>query len=271
MTDQTLYDHVLKNTILRTGVGSKLYGLNLNDSDRDEMGVCLEPYGMAMGLDAPFEQLEWRDAAQRTGKHDAPGEPGDLDLKVYSLRKFLRLALSGNPAIMELFYVPVAQWVTGSAVGVSLQAIAPLVVCKRAGKAYLGYIQAQRMRFTGERGGRHGAWRETGEGYDTKYAMHMLRLGFQGIELLTTGKLTFPLPSEPREYLRGVRRGESSTQQILTRCGELEQQLKDLVEDSPLRAEPDVANINAWMLNAYWDWWQPLHHAPLDPREAAWM
>src|SRR5688572_31106775 len=33
-------------------------------------------------------------------------------------------------------------------------------------------------------------------GFDTKYAMHMLRLGFQGVELLTTGRLNLPMRSE---------------------------------------------------------------------------
>ena len=31
-------------------------------------------------------------------------------------------------------------------------------------------------------------------GYDTKYAMHALRLGLQGVELLTTGRITLPVP-----------------------------------------------------------------------------
>jgi hypothetical protein len=31
-------------------------------------------------------------------------------------------------------------------------------------------------------------------GYDTKYAMHVLRLGLQGVELLTTGRFTLPVP-----------------------------------------------------------------------------
>jgi hypothetical protein len=32
-------------------------------------------------------------------------------------------------------------------------------------------------------------------GYDTKYAMHALRLGLQGIELLSTGRITLPVPN----------------------------------------------------------------------------
>jgi hypothetical protein len=45
-------------------------------------------------------------------------------------------------------------------------------------------------------------------GYDTKYAMHALRLGLQGVELLSSGKITFPVPEPDRElpgFLVGAR------------------------------------------------------------------
>jgi hypothetical protein len=32
-------------------------------------------------------------------------------------------------------------------------------------------------------------------GYDTKFAAHMVRLGYQGVELLETGRFTLPLPA----------------------------------------------------------------------------
>jgi len=35
-------------------------------------------------------------------------------------------------------------------------------------------------------------------GYDTKYAMHALRLGLQGIELRTTCRITLPTPEPDR-------------------------------------------------------------------------
>jgi uncharacterized protein len=52
-------------------------------------------------------------------------------------------------------------------------------------------------------------------GYDTKYAMHALRLGLQGIELLTTGRITLPVPEPDRAYLRSVRRGERPLAEVL--------------------------------------------------------
>ena len=45
-------------------------------------------------------------------------------------------------------------------------------------------------------------------GYDPKDAMHALRLGLQGIELLTTGRITLPVPEPGGGYLRSIRRGE---------------------------------------------------------------
>jgi hypothetical protein len=43
-------------------------------------------------------------------------------------------------------------------------------------------------------------------GYDTKYAMHALRIGYQGIELLATGRITLPMADPERGVARGTRR-----------------------------------------------------------------
>jgi hypothetical protein len=53
----------------------------------------------------------------------------------------------------------------------------------------------QRQRLVGERGQRDVNRVELIErfGYDTKYAMHMLRLGHQGVEFLESGRLTLPI------------------------------------------------------------------------------
>ena len=91
-------------TILRGLVGSTVHGLNVNDGieDRDEMGICIEPFEEAMALWAPFEQFIYRTAAEREGRAGARSTAGDLDLTIYSLRKWTRLALKGNPTIMLL-------------------------------------------------------------------------------------------------------------------------------------------------------------------------
>jgi hypothetical protein len=94
-------------------------------------------------------------------------------------------------------------------------------------------------------------------GFDTKYAMHMLRLGFQGVELLTTGRLSLPMRDPERSYLLDVRRGKVSEQECLTRAGELERELADLATSSPLPPAPDEARVEEWVLDAYRRSWSP--------------
>lgn len=248
-----------KGTILRCLVGSQAYGTNVEDgqpSDRDEKGVCIEPLEVFMGFNG-FEQFEYRSAVEREGHHQAKSQPGDLDLVIYSMHKFLRLALKGNPQIMEMFFIK--KYVYINALGTHLQELAPYVVSKQAGRAYLGYMQAQRQRLNGERGGKDVNRPELVEkyGFDTKYAMHVVRLGLQGIELLQTGNLVLPLPEEPRRLLLGIRRGELSLPEVLEKAEQLEAELKSLINGgSPLPDSPDSAYVEDWMIKRYWNYWR---------------
>lgn len=247
-----------KYTIIRVPCGSTLPGLNVpGKDDRDEMGVCIESVEGAIGF-SEFEQFIYRSAAEREGKHDAPSQPGDLDLTIYSLRKFLRLAMQGNPQLVQLLFVPSNMWIKGDARGSQLQELAPLIISKQAGHRYLGYLEAQRQRLLGERGQKKVNRPELEEkfGFDTKYAMHILRLGFQGLELMSTGKLTFPMPEPDRQFCYATRMGEVPLNDVLTKAGELEREIKDLISNGPLQAKPDVDAIEQWMCRMYLESWK---------------
>lgn len=251
-------EDVAPHTILRGLVGSTGYGLNVGDGvdDRDEMGVMIEPLEVAMGL-APFEQFIYRTAVERTGQHNTKSQAGDLDLCVYTLHKYVRLALKGNPSILALLFVPYDKLVFCDNIGLDLIGQTCKIVSKRAGSAFLGYLQAQRQRLLGERGQMRSNRPELVEkyGFNTKYARHMLRLGHQGVELLTTGHLTMPLAEPLRSELRGLRTGGMPLQEALTRAGELEREIKELLESSPLRPEPDSEAIEKWMIETYRNKW----------------
>ncbi len=64
-----------------------------------------------------------------------------------------------------------------------------------AAARFIGYLRSQEAAMTGEVGA-HTNRPElvAAHGYDTKFAMHALRLGAQGVELLTTGRITLPVP-----------------------------------------------------------------------------
>ena len=248
---------VESNTILRVVVGSQAYGISSGtSSDRDEKGVCIEPFEWAMGL-STFEQLEFRSAVERTGQKDAPSGPGDLDLTIYSLRKFLKLALKGNPTILEMFFIKKLEKGT-NVLGEKLQELAPYIVCRKAGNAYLGYMQAQKRKLQDKESvpGSERASLVEKYGFDTKYAGHLLRLGMQGVELLTTGKIVLPIDPVNQTLIRSVREGHWPLDHVLESAKELEEQLKHLIDHSTILSEPNVEVVEDWMIDTYWRWWR---------------
>ena len=89
--------------------------------------------------------------------------------------------------------------------------------------------------------------------------MHALRLGLQGIELLTTGRITLPVPEPHREYLRSIRRGERPLHEVLDAITDTETQLARL-RDSPAVAEqPDHSWVDDWLHRSSLNFWAAKH------------
>lgn len=241
-------------TILRCEVGSGVHGLGVaGTDDRDEMGVCIEPPEYLLGLEQ-FEQHVWR--SQPEGVRSGPG---DLDLVIYGLRKFCKLALKGNPSILLMFNAPDDKFTTLTDLGRELRALAPAFASQRAGLAFLRYMQRQRERMTGERGQKNVKRPELVEqyGYDTKYAGHVLRLGFQGIEYMRTGAFTIPMPDDQRDLIRAVRLGGISERRMLIHARGLEAELEVRLASTQqaLPPEPDTKAVNDFLIAAYPSVW----------------
>jgi hypothetical protein len=188
-----------RGLILRTTVGSVVHGLsNPGTDDRDELGVCVEPPEYLLGFHR-FEHFVYR-----TQPEGMPSGPGDLDLTVYGLRKYCRLGLKGSPTTLLPLFVDGEDVIARTPAGEALQALAPAFVARSTGRAFLGYLDAQRQGLLGERHATRTRELSGDHGYDTKYAMHALRIGYQGIELLETGRITLPV-GEPERCARSGR------------------------------------------------------------------
>lgn len=239
------------NTVLRATVGSRLYGVEIDETaDRDEMGLCIEPPEYVIGL-GRFEQ--WVHRSKPDGQRS---EPVDLDLTVYGLRKWATLALNGNPTVIQLMFLP-ASAILERVESVNVEVLAPFLASRRAASAFLGYMTQQKQRLLGERGQMSVKRPELVEehGYDTKYAAHVVRLAHQGIEYMTSGRLTLPLPDEVRAEVVAVRRGEVDFNACMTRIGELEHKLVALKDTTELPEQPDYAAVNRWLIEVYEQWW----------------
>ena len=234
--------------ILRCEVGSTVHGIGVaGTDDRDELGVCVEPLEYVIGL-RHFEQF-----VQRTQPQGVRSGPGDLDLTVYGLRKFCSLALKGNPSILLLFNVPDDKCSVLEQNGRKLRSLAWAFASKKAGSAFLGYMQQQRQRLTGERGQKNVKRPELVEqyGYDTKYAGHIIRLGFQGIDYMTAGAFPIPMPDEQRDTILAIRTGEMDESTALTLAGHLEADLKDAIDSTLLPDKPHYNVVNDFLIDTY--------------------
>ena len=90
---------------------------------------------------------------------------------------------------------------------------------------------------------------------NTKFAMHMVRLGYQGVELLEHGTITLPMPDPQLSMLRELRRGERSQQWALSEAERLEHRIDEVMESSQLRDHPDWDRINSWLIDVHTRYW----------------
>jgi hypothetical protein len=77
--------------------------------------------------------------------------------------------------------------------------------------------------------------------------MHALRLGYQGVELLTSGRITLPVPEPQREHLRSIGRGEVTLQEVVDAVSAAESELVRLKESSELPDELDRGWVDEWL------------------------
>jgi uncharacterized protein len=238
------------STLFVVEVGSGAHGTGLaGREDHDEMVVYAETPGQVFGVrNAP------RGAQVRTKPVGVPSEPGDTDRNLYSLRHFLYLAAAGNPSIMMAFWAPV---IHSTPLGNKILATGPEFVGRHLVEKYRGYMKAQKDRLLGLRGGRHGQLRETDAGFDTKYAMHAARLGFQGVELLTNRKLMLPIPGTAGRWLKDVRKGKIPLDDVIRRIDGLDRVLAEMQHFESIPAHPDwgaIATSSVVWHKEAWGW-----------------
>lgn len=243
------------NLILMCEVGSTAHGTGIpGGEDHDEIGVVIESIDEVVGLGEGFPTV-----MQRTQPEGSRSGPGDVDRTLHSLRRFLKLAASGNPSILMVLWAPVEM---STPLGDELRALGPEFIGRHIIPRYRGYMQSQAQRLLGLRGGGHGRRGGGGRtelieqyGFDTKYAMHAARLGFQCQELLTTGGMKLPIEGEPADWLRKVRYGEVSFDEWWSRCLEPDAVLDGYMTDKSLPEGVNRSLIEDWSATAHQRMW----------------
>jgi uncharacterized protein len=88
-------------------------------------------------------------------------------------------------------------------------------------------------------------------GYDTKFGAHLIRLLTEGIEVLTTGKIEFPLHN--RDLLLSIRNGNYTKEEVLEMAEMYEEELKVVHSDLPM--EQNKEQVNALLIDMVKSWY----------------
>lgn len=215
--------------------GSRAMGLGTEDSDHDIMEVHLEPRQAITGF-APYSAKH-----TSTAGLDKRSGPDDTDTVRYGLRHWAELAARGNPTAMTPLFVPEGLR-TDTTLGRLILRHASLFVSKEAGRRYRGYSYGQYQAMEGTRNKKTNRPELVHKyGYDTKFAYHMVRTAAQGYELMNSGWVNLPIPTDMARDLRAIRNGEPSREQVLDYWRGIDADLEQAIEKTTL---PDTAQYD---------------------------
>lgn len=239
-------------TLFKAEWGSRAYGTNNEHSDRDIIQVVIERPEHITGL---FEFKALNTSTAATGERSTSE---DTDTVVYGLQKYAGLAVAGNPQVMATLFLD--DFIEKSHMFNYLQNFRSSFVSKQSGKKYLGYMKSQRYNLEGLKTGRTNRPELVHtHGYDTKFAMHAARLGYQGIELMTTGSIHLPMTGEALQVCRAIRNGNLSKEAALSIIRGLEAGLEDAIETADLPEFGSKEVVSELLHYIYMEDWNLAH------------
>lgn len=245
-----LPDHlkwVTERCILYHISGGRLYGTSEDTSDYDYIGVTIPPIDYVVGLKS-FEQVEIKEEVD-----------GVLhEVTIYGIKKFMKLLTGCNPNIIESLFIKPRSRFALSTPGKyehlwwgGPRTSRHLFISQKAYHTFCGYATSQLHKLRVKKHNKTGRQELVEQfGFDTKFAMHAFRLYHEGINLLKSGELEFPLPN--LQELKDIRNGLKYTEYQLDKCIEdLEKwglSMGEALATTSLPHDPDREGINNLMI-----------------------
>ena len=123
--------------------GSRAYGLNTEQSDVDLVGFVLPPKEVLNNIFQNFDEWANKEEINTEYKHLVNPANPKLETKVYSLKKFFKLASECNPNVIEILWVDPKCILKLDEVGEEVLANRDIFLSKQAKFRFLGYAHAQ--------------------------------------------------------------------------------------------------------------------------------
>lgn len=230
--------------------GSQLHGAKLEgNDDLDIYGVYIEPPDFPLGLDVHEHYVT------STSGNERRNGPDDVDITLYSLRKWATLACKGNPTALHFLFVSKNLYLTSTWLEIEKQK--DKFLSRKHVSHFKGFADAQLRRTMGLSGqGKHGQRPELENrfGYDVKSAMHVIRLLNEGIELMREHKITLPRPE--KELLISIRSGAWSQDRLINEANKLFVEIDNAAAESTLPSSINRQEISKLIAANYLDFWE---------------
>jgi len=228
-------------TILLTITGSVAYGTAVESSDRDYRGVCIPPEEYILGLKS-FNEYN------TTGGKTFKNTSDDIDIAITHINKFVIDAMSGVPNNLEILFTNPEHIILKNEFGDELISHRYDFLTKKLKHKFGGYAHSQLEKIIVKKSNGTGRQDLIDKfGYDTKFAMHSVRLLTSGIQILKTGD--FSTFRSNREELLDIRNGKFTLEQIIMIINDLDKEINELYDTSKIPDSPDYKKINKWLIN----------------------
>jgi uncharacterized protein len=228
--------------------GSELHGAKIHGTDDlDIYGVYIEPPELVLGLES-LPHFVWS-----TAGNDRRNGPSDVDVTLYSLKKWAVLACKGNPTALHFLFT---KGVLDSAIWKGVMQNRAAFLARTHIKPFLGFADDQLKRMTGRKGrGKKGQRPDLEKkfGYDVKAGMHTLRLLHECKELLSEGKITLPRPE--RDFLIRARTGKYSIEKVEAMAEKLFVECEEAAKISSLAEKVDRPAVSRLLADSYRKAW----------------
>jgi len=240
------------NLILKTYRGSLTYGTNITkqeakdtifeESDVDSHGICVPPRDYLLSWD-----FVWGD------KRFEQYEEGEYTC--FSLLKYIQLAMNCNPNIIEMLFVEPKFILFVDPIGQRLIDNRHIFLTKKAKHTFGGYAYSQIQKIKSKKRNQSGRQHLIEEfGYDTKFAMHAIRLLQMGVEILAEGEVNVFRPNN--QELKDIRMGKMSEEDFFEISKHWMRLLDASYATSDLPYGPDKNAIKELCKDLHEDFWE---------------
>lgn len=236
-------------TIILAPTGSHAYGTNTAESDRDYKGVCIPPIDYYLGLES-FNEYN------TSGGKNFKNTKDDVDVSIMHINKFVQDAMQGVPNNIEILFVRPGDYLKVTDLGQVLIDNRHLFLSKQIKNKFGGYARSQLMKLKNKKS--NGTGRQDlidKYQFDTKFAMHSVRLLTSAIEILESED--FSTYRSNRQLLLDIRNGKYTFDEVIEMIKHYDNELKQVLEVSGLPDKPDYKTINKMLIdinkNTLWE------------------